>query len=90
MDTRIKSLLLAVCIILGCCNDKGKLDGILLKYKIDSQPGQSGAPVIYQASDGKYYVVGIHKGGYGGYNNNYYNCARYITKRIYKLVNKYK
>ena len=47
--------------------------------------GQSGSPVILPLSGGKYYVVGIHYLG-----SPQENSARYITKNIFELVNKYK
>ena len=52
---------------------------------MDTTAGQSGSPVILPKSGGKYYVVGIHY--LGGTTEN---SARYITKNLYELVNKYK
>lgn len=54
-------------------------------YSMDTSDGQDGCPIIYPVGGGGYYVVGINY-QHGG-DCNY---ARYITKNIYDLVNKYK
>lgn len=55
-----------------------------MNYLMDTEPGQSGSPVIKYV-DGKYYVVAIHILG-----GSTYNTGRYVTKNIYELVNKYR
>lgn len=42
----------------------------IIKYKIDTDEGQSGAPVLIQKSNGKYRVVGTHVGQYSTTLNN--------------------
>lgn len=60
--------------------------GYLMYYNMDSTGGQSGAPII-KYTDGKYYIIGIHN---GGFTDGSANIGRYITNNIYQLVNKYK
>lgn len=71
---------------------KGTIDMVsedgayLLYYQMDSEGGQSGAPLI-RYDNGNYYIVGIHIKGATSLLNM--NKGRYITKNIYDLVNKY-
>ncbi len=68
------------------------------EYDMDTYEGQSGSPLILPLTGGRYYVVGIHYWGKNYKSDmteeqkkkaSYHNRARYITKNIYELVNKY-
>ena len=60
-------------------------DGYLMFYNIDTTNGQSGSPVIYPIGTSAYYVVGIHRGGWGTSSN----VGRYVTHNVYQLVHTY-
>ena len=56
----------------------------LIATTADGTTGQEGGPMLISASN-TYYALGI----YNRYGNASQNHGRYITKKIYELVNKY-
>ena len=63
--------------------DITSFNGTLINYKIDTESGQSGSPVLNEKNE----IVGIHTKGFVGENGDYiYNAARRINQDSLNLI----
>ena len=60
------------------------VDTLRIYHDVDTAGGQSGAPIYYLGSDGKYTVVAIHTSGVG---STAYNGGRRIDSSLLELLN---
>lgn len=60
------------------------VDTLRIYHDVDTAGGQSGAPIYYLGSDGKYKVVAIHTSGVG---STAYNGGRRIDSSLLELLN---
>jgi V8-like Glu-specific endopeptidase len=63
----------------GCKADLLEVNEYIIKYKIPTDAGKSGAPLLIYSEHGKYKIIGIHT---GGYNKKKINFALRINEPI--------